>query len=423
MQIQGPESRSNALWLWLAGAGLVAGLTFLFLRFYAIPPAEASFEVGNFIGKPEIYSAQEKAWVPLQRGSRVAPRERIRTGEGAEVDLVIRDKLTVRVKGNSEVVNQSPGELWRLHLEQGSVLAATARGFEDAGRFEISTPVSVAAVRGTLFGVAHAVNAETTEVWVLQGKVDVSARKFFQTRNVNVGNLEKTVVGPDRQPSEPARISRDEWLQIKETYELIQRSAEQEMRQQDLSKKAGNLYGFVFDHGTFYMPKFGFSDREFVLDSDSGEVTLEINYDVFPRGSFAGMYMKIRDLDLSKYEALTFMVRRKPGEDHPESFRIEIKSRGQVLRAFKYNDMASEQFKKSWRQETFGFTANKATPVDEITFVFSHDQVGEFKKGALEFRNLNLVEKKEVPAPENPPADTMAAPQPAAAEPTEPAVS
>ncbi len=395
MQIESPRPQS-ALVFWLAGAATVAAGAVLFWLFLG-GGGSVPFEIANFAGQPEVFTHNK--WVPVNRGDVLRSGDKIRTGEDTELDLLLRDKVTIRVKANSEVTNKNTAQDARLYLARGALLGATTKSFKGE-RMEITTPVSVAAVLGTLFLVEHKPEVTTTWVGVLQGHVEVRSSDRFAKESVSVGNLQRTVIGPNKKPEAPAKISRDDWLNMKESYELIQREANFEQKQQDLSKKVGNLFEHVFDHGTFYMPKFGFASREFVLDETTGEVTFDLDYDVFPRGSFAGIYIKTRDFDISKFEKLEFMIRRGVDKDYPEAFRIEFKSRGQVLRAFAYRDMNTEQqIKKDWRMESYPLSASKTTLVDEITFVFSHDQVGEFKKGGLQLRNLTLTPKKEEPKP------------------------
>ncbi|MBI4711554.1 MAG: hypothetical protein HY767_03725, partial [Candidatus Omnitrophica bacterium] len=172
----------------------------------------------------------------------------------------------------------------------------------------------------------------------------------------------------------------------KETYELLAKSAAMEAEQINLSKLAGNFFDVVFDHGTFFTPKIGYAGREFFKDPDLGQVLLETEYDVFPAGSFCGVYIKTRDFDISKYAGLSFEIRRKGEEGVPESFFIELKSRGNVVRRF-----APRNFEKDWKPIEFDFHANKSIVVNEVVFVFTNARVGEAKKGMLEFRNINLI--------------------------------
>jgi len=165
----------------------------------------------------------------------------------------------------------------------------------------------------------------------------------------------------------------------------LQKSGILEARQLDLSKEAGSLFQYVFDHGTFYTPQFGFAEREFIKDAVTGKVRLELSYDVFPKTSFGGVYLKTRNFDLSRFKALKFQARGDPKEGYPESIRIELKSGRSVIRAF-----APRDFKESWQSFAFPFRVNRPTPISEITLVISHEKAQRYPKGKLHLREVDF---------------------------------
>jgi hypothetical protein len=394
MRIESPSKRAFP-YLWGGGAVilLIAGLLcFQFFRSYALTP----FEVGNFIGEAQYSTDKGKKWHTLERGQVFDRGSIIRTGPNSEAVILVQGKIQMRLKENSVLGNKS-GKKYNLHLAKGVLLGATPKDQNQEEFLKITTPVSVAAVRGTLFRIEHNAESQKTSVSVLQGNMSVRTKDRTTKESVNVGSLFVTEITAGQAPIAPVKMSRAQWLDVKETYELIQRDAEFEIRQKDLAKNAGNLFDYVFDHGTFYMPKFGFAMREFEVDDVSGgEVNLNVEYDVYPRGTFAGVYMKTRNFDLSNFSALTFDIRRMPGEGYPDGFRIEFKSGNQVVRAF-----APRVIKPDWVKEELKLQASRETPVEEITFVFTHDKVGGHKKGALQLRNIHLVPVESPPQPSN----------------------
>ena len=90
------------------------------------------------------------------------------------------------------------------------------------------------------------------------------------------------------------------------------------------------------------------------------------------------MYIKTRDFDISKYEGLIFDARRKGDEGFPDSFFIELKSKGSVLRKY-----SARGFLREWTPVDFKFNAQKPTLINEVVFVFTNERVGESKKGVL----------------------------------------
>ncbi len=389
--IEKSKSTNPALPILLLFLAIIAGVaTYIFNRPVNLP----AFEISNFVGKAEVFSKTKGTWVPLERGATLNLNDKIRTAADSEVDLRNGDEIILRLKSNSELQGMRPALFSKvthlpLDLKKGTLLGATDKTFTaNHGNFEVATPVVVAAVRGTLFQVtADAVNQDS-EVRVLRGQAEIRPRSFFNLSpdTIVVGDVHK-IEAKRGTISQPIRIDRDEWNEIKETYELIQRSAAFEAKQIDLSKKAGNFFDFTFDHGTFFTEKFGYAGREFIEDPKDKSVFLEVEYDVFPIGSTVGMYIKTRDLDISKYKGLEFEVRKNPDQESvPEAFRMEFKFKSQTQRA-----TSPKVFRNEWQPFQILFRASKSTPVTEVTLVFSHQQVGEFKKGFVQLRNFKLL--------------------------------
>ncbi len=352
------------------------------------------YEISNFVGKAEVFSKTKNSWVPLERGASLGLGDKIRTTADSEVDLRSGDEIVVRLKANSELQGIRPDLFSKvtylpLELKKGTLFGATDKSFKDKnGNFEVATPVVVAAVRGTLFEVSAGDSNEHSQVSVLRGRAEVRNRSFlnFSPAVVVVEDVHK-VESINGALSKPVKIGRDEWNEIKEAYELIQHSAAFEAKQIDLSKKAGNFFDFTFDHGTFFTEKFGYAGREFIEDPKDKSVYFEIEYDVFPIGSTVGMYIKTRGLDISKYGGLQFEVRKNPDQDTvPAAFRMEFKFKSQTQRA-----TSPKVFKNEWQPFQILFRASKPTPVTEVTLVFSHEQVGEYKKGLVQLRKFELL--------------------------------
>lgn len=398
MQIETSRPRWGILFGIFLLLGTLAALPFFFLRPKPLPP----FEIQNFVGKVEVYSPETKAWGPPRRGQMLTARYKIRTAAGAEADLRVPDQIRIRLKEKSELYVRQPRFFeqtprLRLHLARGKLLGSTEKPFQPE-RLEISTPTLVAAVRGTTFQIEANPETKESSVRVLRGTLEVRSTKT--RKSVLVKTLERTAVKTSGPPLAPVRVTRQEWDQMKEAYELVQKSAAMEARQLDLSKEAGNLFEFVFDHGTFYTPKFGYAGREFIKDEAAGQVRLEVEYDVFPVGSFVGVYLKTRNLDLSQFKGFEFQTRGDPEEGFPQSLRIELKTSTGILRIFNPKD-----FKSSWQSFGFPFRFNRETLITEITLVFSNEKAGDHKKGVLQFRNFTLL-PRDKPAKASEPRDT-----------------
>lgn len=382
---------------WILGLlAAVIGGVILFKSRPASAPETEPFEIESFYGRAEIAKGGEKTWRLLERGMRLESRDSVRTGAESDIDIAVPGKIHARLKPDSQLDGKAAAGTdktvtHQLHLLKGTLLASTAKEYdEEKGHFVISTPVMITAVRTTVFYVSSQPEEEKSWVGVLRGAVEVGTRKRFAEDKVTVHSLQKSEVQKDKVLKDPVPISRDEWNEMKEAYELMQRSAAEEAAQLDLAKQAGSLLDKVYDHGTFYTPKVGFADRRFVRDKAINQVHLDIEYDVFPRGSYVGFYMKTRDFDLADFDGFQFEAQRAPEESFPEEFRIELKSKHETVRAF-----APKNFKKFWELYRFDFQANKPTPVHEITFVFYHEKVGEQKKGEILLKNIHLIPASE----------------------------
>ena len=402
MKIEKPKPQFN----WnpvLISLIAVGALVFLPMYFFK-PPNPPAFEISNFSGSVEVYDAKNKTWQAPKRGQQFGANDKIRTGANGQINFQLEDKIQIRLKENSAIRNEAPNFFdlfdkktkYQLFLEKGVLLGNKTKNLnEDKERLQITTPVLVASVRGTVFRIeVPTEDEEDAWVGVLRGQLEVREKSFFPTKPILIRGLEQATF-KDGELQKSKRVTRKEWGEMKEAYELLSKSAAMEARQMDLSKEAGGLFDYVFDHGTFYTPKIGFASREFFRNEETGQVYLEVGYDVFPKGSFVGVYFKIRNLDAADFAGLSFDVKENLDEGVPDSFSIELKSKGAVVRRF-----APRGFKQNWQEMEFDFHARKETPITEITFVFSHQKVGEAKKGSLEFRNFELIPLPETPEDE-----------------------
>jgi hypothetical protein len=404
MNIRIEKPQKAGYWKPLVIVLMVVGGFLLWSRFAAQPSVPLAFEILGFEGDSQIYDLESRSWRVPKRGELFTTSQKIKTGADGVINLQVEKQIMLRLKENAELLNKEckalvNRDIYKLHLESGALLGATTKEFDrrvvsgKAVSFEITTPHSVIRPSGAVFRILAGRSPSEDRVGVLRGSVELAPGGFFfPKKGTRIRGLEMAeLIGGVVQA--PKRVDAEEWQAMKESYELLVKSAATEAEQINLSKLAGNFFDVVFDHGTFFTPKIGYAGREFFKDPDSGQVILETEYDVFPAGSFCGVYIKTRDFDISKYAGLSFEVRRKGEEGVPESFFVELKSKGNVVRRF-----APRNFEKGWKVTEFDFHAPKAVAVNEVVFVFTNARVGEAKKGMLEFRNINLIPLPEVAA-------------------------
>lgn len=424
MTVRIEKPKKTSYWKPLIVVLAIAAGLILWIRFAPRSYVPLSFEILGFEGDVQIYDLQSRSWRVPKRGEEFITSQKLKTGADGMINFQVENEIRLRLKENSEIQNEESRvrgtrEVYKLRLIQGVLLGATTRQFErkqtdDKAVLQILTRDYVANIHGAIFRVqASAQQGLENKIGVLRGSVEVAKPSpFFRSEGVRIRGLEETsAAGGVIQPA--TRVGPEAWGLMKESYELLEKTAAMEAEQIDLSKMAGSFFNVVFDHGTFYTPKSGYAGREFFKDPDSGQVFLETEYDVFPAGSFCGVYIKTRDFDLSKYAALSFEVRRKADEGVPASFSIEMKSKGNVVRRY-----APRNFERTWKPVEFDFHAQKSLPVNEVVFVFTNARAGEAKKGMLEFRNIKLI-----PLPEVVPVVPQGVIQAVAAVPSQPALN
>lgn len=408
VQVEKPRKSHFLLFsiLLLAGVFIVGAIIAFSSSFFQGPYTPLAWEIIGSEGDAEVSDASGHVWHVPNRGEQWLEGQKMRTGADGVINLQIEGRIRLRLKGNSVLINkeckaQAQKDVYKLLLKKGVLFGTTTKEFDrkvTKGRavfFVITTPQYTVTPNGAIFRIYADETRQGSKVGVLRGSVDMTPVSllpglFPAKESVRVRGLEKAgMIG--EQLESATRVTPEDWQRMKEAYELLEKSAAMEAEQINISKEAGSFFDdVVFDHGTFFTPKMGYAGREFFKDPDTGEVLLEVEYDVFPIGSFVGVYSKTRNFDASKYEGLSFDVRRRGEEGFPASFLMELKSKGNVVRRFSVHE-----FHKDWTPMQFDFHASRPTPISELAFVFTNERAGTYKKGMLQFRNMNLVPKKQ----------------------------
>ncbi|MEI6437175.1 MAG: FecR family protein [Candidatus Omnitrophota bacterium] len=90
-------------------------------------------------------------------GMMLNAQDKIITGDGAYVEVAYDDSLknVIKINANSRIVFESSRieRLTRLFMDRGSVMVKLD-GLEKGSTFKVRTPVAIAGVRGTAFGIA-----------------------------------------------------------------------------------------------------------------------------------------------------------------------------------------------------------------------------------------------------------------------------
>ncbi|PKM96815.1 MAG: hypothetical protein CVU79_11495 [Elusimicrobia bacterium HGW-Elusimicrobia-3] len=140
-------------------------------------PSGCLFDLG---GTVEIHKAGAPGWTPARKGDALDQGDRVRTGEKAWCELLLRDGSYVKLDAGSETaadeLKASAGErLLSFSFLRGKALWMAARlKAKAASKFSVRTPSAVCAVRGTDFTITVSTAGETT-VGLFEGTVAVGS--------------------------------------------------------------------------------------------------------------------------------------------------------------------------------------------------------------------------------------------------------
>ncbi len=122
------------------------------------------------------YVRDEKSHT-LHSGDALYRGDRVITGAGGGVDLLLGKGVSLRVGEKSEFIlktlqnTEEGGESYSLHLQEGRLLSQVNK-LRAGDRYEVTTPTAIAGVRGTSFEVES--SARSTKVLLIHGSVEVS---------------------------------------------------------------------------------------------------------------------------------------------------------------------------------------------------------------------------------------------------------
>ncbi|MDR6855691.1 FecR domain-containing protein [Variovorax guangxiensis] len=179
--------------------------------------------VAYVMGEARQLAAQDRQPQLLQAGARLAEGTRIEVGADGYVRLQMSDGSLVRIPANSQVRLVGVRQQEALHasetliqLEAGRVDASAQPQRSPSSRFEIRTPLAVASVRGTEFGVALQPDAAVTGE-VTHGAVDLkglgrdAGRRTARQQQLRAGEGARVsstgAVGPVRKLPGPPELA------------------------------------------------------------------------------------------------------------------------------------------------------------------------------------------------------------------------
>ena len=121
----------------------------------ALPSLHAA-EIIYVEGSVQVQGSKEDSWHKAERGTKVDIGDKIRTARNSRADVALDDakKNTIRIDPKTLVVLNSanPGTIDKLDLSRGKVYAKV-ENIKSGLAFEVTTPSSVAGVRGSAYSV------------------------------------------------------------------------------------------------------------------------------------------------------------------------------------------------------------------------------------------------------------------------------
>lgn len=158
-------------------------------------------------GTAEVQPQGSKEWKSLSLNDRVKEGSKIRTDDQSAVEITFEDGNSFLQSSNTTIglstARKTKADLarYKLFLGIGKTITKIKSATGRESRFEIETPSSVCAVRGTVFRTS--VDADdATRSEVLQGMVDVAA----MDHKVKVNEGEGTLVKKGEPPLSPIKL-------------------------------------------------------------------------------------------------------------------------------------------------------------------------------------------------------------------------
>jgi len=175
----------------------------------------ASLAVVTYLsGKSFLLKSKEKEWKSLDANTILTPGDKLKTGKGALVELVVNHTDVMRLSSNTELLierlaDKTGGPESSFRISVGKFWAKIKSYVERSGKFEVGFPTAVAAVQGTVYQ-AELMADSTANIKVYRGEVKVAAKPVEGQESATTGSK----IGPPRQVSGPKQVSMQQWVKI-----------------------------------------------------------------------------------------------------------------------------------------------------------------------------------------------------------------
>lgn len=186
--------------------------------------------VASLKGSADVLKAGSPAFRPLNLRDALAEGDRVRTGAGAQMELLLADKSRLRFAGNSEfrVVRMETGgpsapRDVNVHVTLGKAWANVTKTIGKKESFSVSCDQAVAGVRGTVYRMDVAPDRSAL-VRVYGGTVHVTGGGKVAEAKKPLGPP-TPVAGPTPVPG-PHKVTMEEWTLIIKTMQQVRIGAD-----------------------------------------------------------------------------------------------------------------------------------------------------------------------------------------------------
>ena len=143
---------------------LIAGMVLAFSSLSFAEQVKRSASISDMKGTVQVRTTQGKAWVEAKIGMTLSEGDMLRTMANSWVVLNVdghAETATVELKENGQMKmalllenKAASSQSTLLDLAMGEVLIKAKKLHSEKSKFEVKTPTSIVAVRGTTFSVA-----------------------------------------------------------------------------------------------------------------------------------------------------------------------------------------------------------------------------------------------------------------------------
>jgi len=159
-------------------------------------------------GVVEVKSAGEPVWKKAEKKMTLGEKDEIRTSPGARGTLLFEDGSKINLQPNTTLTLAEIKENTTVVVMDSGKIDAKVKKVKTGAKFEINTPTSVCAVRGTKFTV-EVLEDKRTIVNCYRGLIGVRQITGIG-EEVTLHSFEKTEVSHDIPPMAPIAMSKEE---------------------------------------------------------------------------------------------------------------------------------------------------------------------------------------------------------------------